>query len=60
MEDDFIVLAQNKDGTWRIKPEPYLTLEIETEEVWKKLQEIIRFWNENHPDDKVFEGVDSD
>lgn len=37
-----------KTGKWK---EPYMTLEIETEEDWKHLQECVAYWNEHHDEE---------
>lgn len=37
---------------WEKKKEPYTILEIATEEDYKKLCEMIEFWNEHHKENK--------
>ena len=42
------IYYNEKTGEWEEKKEPYMTLEVETEEDWKHLQECVAYWNEHH------------
>ena len=37
-----------KTEEWEEAKEPYITLEIETEEDWKHLKDCVAYWNEHH------------
>ena len=41
----------DEDGCLREYKEPYITIEIQTEEEWNKLKEAMDFWNEHHKND---------
>ena len=43
MEEDVLKLCLQEDGTWKLKEEPYATIECETEEDFKELQKELEF-----------------
>lgn len=42
------IVYDEKTGKWGVKKEPYMTLEIETEEDWNFLQKAVAFYKEHH------------
>lgn len=42
MIEEMILRYDESTGTWGIKKEPYITIEVETEEDFKELQEAIK------------------
>lgn len=43
MVEDGLKLCLTEDGTWKLKEEPYATIEFETEEDFKELQKELEF-----------------
>ena len=41
MDDKSILLRQREDGTWEEKPEPYVTIECETEEDFNHIKRCL-------------------
>lgn len=51
-ETELRIKFDEESGAWVEAPEPYMTLEIETEEDWEMLQKMIKFWHEHHTGEK--------
>lgn len=50
MEDNKgIILQMNEDGVWDIKPEPYATIEVATEEDFNNLVELTEKYHAEKP-----------
>lgn len=59
MDDKSILLRQREDGTWEEKPEPYVTIECETEEDFNHIKRCLEAtrWipvEERLPNEKEF------
>jgi len=42
-----------ESGTWSKAKEPYITIDFETKEDYDLFMEMVRFWNEHHPKQKI-------
>lgn len=42
------LIYNSSTGKWQKKKEPFITIDIETEEDYNKLCELIEFWNQHH------------
>lgn len=48
MQGGIDLYYDEKTGTWKAHEEPFMTLEIPTEEDWNHLQEVLKYWNDHH------------
>lgn len=42
------LIYDEKTGTWGAKKEPFITIEVQTEEDYELLKKAIKFYNEHH------------
>ena len=46
MSEDGIMISMGEDGVWRAKEEPYMVLELDTEEDYNRLYELLELGRE--------------
>lgn len=53
INDEIVLKYDEESGTWSEAKEPYITIDFDTKEDYDLFMEMIKFWNEHHPKQKI-------